>query len=307
MSATDVRRQADLNDSGGDGEHDGRGDQPARIDFVGIRGGQGTSTVAAATALLLGEIHGRVRLESHDLEGAAALLGAPSVVVPTRLTSTVELARWGAWVADGCWAVVSDLGLMRSAPEVSERAVGDLRIGVLRGPCYVALRTLVGTDTASLAGLVLCLEAGRALDRRDVEDIAGLPVLATADVTPAVARTLDAGLAATRLARMREFAEVRRWLTSLASGPSCGPDRLAPGAVAFRPEPVEKSCTDWHLPPGRKVPSLLAGALPLGRSSEDVRLWRATSSMLPISGSGKAEAMATKRLGNRNLDPPLIG
>jgi len=250
MKDGDTRWQDGLGDGGGDGEHDGGGDQPIRIDFVGIRGGQGTSTVAAATALLLGEIHGQVRLESSDLDGAAAFLGVALVAeMPTRLTGTLELAPLGSRAAHGCWALVSDVGRLGSATAASERARGRLRIGVLRGPCYVALRELMGPETLLLGGLVLCAEAGRSLDRRDVEDIAGLPVLATVDVTPAVARTIDAGLAATRLARMREFAHVRRWLTSFVSGPSCGPDRGAPGPVAFRSEPVEKTCTDWHLPP----------------------------------------------------------
>jgi hypothetical protein len=254
MNEGDTRWQGGLNDRTGDGEHDGGGDQPPRIDFVGIRGGQGTSTVAAATALLLGEIHGHVRLESSDLGAAAALLGVALVAeMPTQLTGTLELAPLSSRAVHGCSALVSDVGPMGSASAASDRAVGRLRIGVLRGPCYLALRELVGADKPLLGGLVLCAEAGRSLDRRDVEDIAGLPVLATVDVTPAVARTLDAGLAATRLARMREFAQVRRWLTSFVSGPSCGPDRGAPRPVAFRSEPVENSCTDWHLPPRRKV------------------------------------------------------
>ena len=248
MNKGDTRWKGGLSGGTGDGEHDGGGDQPLRIDFVGIRGGQGTSTVAAATALLLGEIHGQVRLESIDLEAAAALLGVAFVAeMPTQLTGTLELAPLGSRAAHGCSALVSDLGQLASA--ASERAVGRPRIGVLRGPCYVALRELAGADTAALAGLVLCSEAGRSLDRRDVEDIAGLPVLATVDVTPAVARTLDAGLAATRLAKMSEFAQVRGWLTSLVSSPSFGPDRGAPRPVAFRSEPVERTCTDWHLPP----------------------------------------------------------
>ncbi len=249
MNKGDTRWHGCLSYGTGDGEQDGGGDQPLRINFVGIRGGQGTSTVAAATALLLGEIYGQVRLESSDLDAAAALLGVALVAdVPTQLTGTLELAPLGSSAVHGCSALVSDVGQLGSAA-ASERAVGSLRIGVLRGPCYVALRELVGAEPPLPGGLVLCAEAGRSLDRRDVEDIAGLPVLATVDVTPSVARTLDAGLAATRLARMREFAQVRRWLTSFVSGPSCGPDRGAPRPVAFRSEPVENTCTDWHLPP----------------------------------------------------------
>lgn len=270
MKDGDTRWQDGLGDGGGDGEHDGGGDQPLRIDFVGIRGGQGTSTVAAATALLLGEIHGQVRLESSDLDAAAALLGVALVAgIPTQLTGTLELALLGSRAAHGCSALVSDVGQLGSASVASERAVGRIRIGVMRGPCYVGLRELVGADTHLLGGLVLCAEAGRSLDRRDVEDIAGLPVLATVDVTPAVARTLDAGLATT-LAKMSEFAHLRRWLTSLVSGPSFGHGRGASGAVAFRSEPVGRTCTDWHLPPRAEGASSLCRRLRSGESQRAI-------------------------------------
>ena len=249
-----AHRSTDLNDGRSDGEGDGGCDQPMRIEFVGARGGQGTSTVAAVAALLLGEIHGRVRLDAGDPAAVAALLGAARAVDrPTRLTPTVELAGLVTRSAAGWSAVVSDVGCLASRSVAPDGAVTDHRVGVLRGPCYVALRTLAGANRIPLAGLVLCSEAGRALDRRDVEDIVGLPVLATVDVTPAVARTLDSGLGVARLARMREFAQVRRWLAGLVSGPQHAPDRRAPKAVAFRAEPVETTCTDWHLPPRRKV------------------------------------------------------
>jgi hypothetical protein len=227
-------------------------------------------------------MYGQVRLESSDLEAAAALLGVALVAeMPIRLTGTLELASLGSRATDGCWSLVSDAGQLGSAAAASERAVGSLRIGVLRGPCYVALRELVGAEQPHLAGLVLCSEAGRALDRRDVEDIAGLPVLATVDVTPSVARTLDAGLAATRLARMREFAQVRRWLTSFVSGPSCGPDRGAPRPVASRSEPVEKTCTDWHLPPRRKV----RGPVRATPMSSYVRHYRGSTEFFCLPGA----------------------
>lgn len=251
MSEADAR-SLDRPDGGwGDGKHDGGGDEHSvRIDFVGIRGGQGTSTVAAATAFLLGEIHGPVRLESHDPEGAAAMLGLSATVEdPMCVTAAAELGVPGSSSARWYRVIVSDLGCMRSAPERHEGAAGRVRIGVLRGPCYVALRTLVSADSSPLAGLVLCAEPGRSLDHRDVEDIAGVPVLASVDVTPAVARTVDAGLAPVRLAKMREFVQVRRWLASVVSGPLLGPDGSAPDAVAFRSEAVETRCTDWHLPP----------------------------------------------------------
>lgn len=273
MSAADTWHHADLGDRQGDGERDAEGDQRLHIEFVGIRGGQGTSTVAAVTALILGETYRRVLLESHDPESAAALLGcaAPSGM-RRRLTDTVELAsELSPRPADGVTALVSDWGHVGPASEAAERAVRRHRIGVLRGPCYVALRTLVGVDTAHWAGLVLVSEAGRALDRRDVEDITGLTVLATIGVTPAVARTLDGGLASARLARMREFAQVRPWLTSLVPGPSFSLDRGAPGAVASRSEPVETTCTDWLVAPEALPAVVRASSAQVGTARGTVR------------------------------------
>jgi hypothetical protein len=47
-------------------------------------------------------------------------------------------------------------------------------------------------------------EPGRALTRRDVEEVLGVPVRAEVDVDPAVARAVDAGLLASRLPRALE-------------------------------------------------------------------------------------------------------
>ena len=82
-------------------------------------------------------------------------------------------------------------------------------MGVLRGPCYLALRTLLAGQHG-LDGLVLVAEPGRALSERDVTDATGLDVVATVPVTPRIARTIDAGLLATRHPRQREFRSLRR-------------------------------------------------------------------------------------------------
>jgi hypothetical protein len=46
--------------------------------------------------------------------------------------------------------------------------------------------------------VVLVVEPGRALDRRDVEHVLGLRVTAVVEFDPAVARSVDAGLVAVR-------------------------------------------------------------------------------------------------------------
>lgn len=70
-------------------------------------------------------------------------------------------------------------------------------------PCYLALRRAVAVR-ASADGVVLVAEVGRALDRRDVGDVLGLPVTAVVDVDPAVARSIDSGLFVRRLPKSIE-------------------------------------------------------------------------------------------------------
>jgi len=65
-------------------------------------------------------------------------------------------------------------------------------------PCFISLRRALSLPLRP-TGVVLIEEAGRALGRRDVEDVLGVPVVATIEVDAAVARAVDAGLLAARL------------------------------------------------------------------------------------------------------------
>lgn len=72
--------------------------------------------------------------------------------------------------------------------------VADASVVVIRG-CYLALRRAVDDDlVARAAGVVVLSEPERALSPADVADILGRPVLATMEVTPRVARAVDAGV-----------------------------------------------------------------------------------------------------------------
>ena len=78
---------------------------------------------------------------------------------------------------------------------------------VLRGPCYLGVRELV-VRTWQPSGIILLSEDGRSLTQHDVEDVLGLPVVARILHTARVARTIDAGLLASRLHRLSEFREL---------------------------------------------------------------------------------------------------
>ena len=75
---------------------------------------------------------------------------------------------------------------------------------VLR-PCYLALRRALAAPVRP-SGVVLVSESGRALGRRDVEDVLGVPVRAEVAIEEAVARAVDAGLLGRRVPRPLERA-----------------------------------------------------------------------------------------------------
>jgi len=201
-----------------------------------VKGGSGTTVVAAALALLAARTsHGALLV---DLAGdAPAALGLPDPAGPGVagwLASDAgpdALARLQVEGAPGL-AVLPQGGPLPSTPArahalaealaASERAVvvdsgtlprevagivverAAVSLLVIR-PCYLALRRAV---TAPLRphGIVLVTEPGRALGRLDVEQVLAVPVRAEVPLDPAIARAVDAGLTAGRLPRLVERA-----------------------------------------------------------------------------------------------------
>jgi Flp pilus assembly CpaE family ATPase len=201
-----------------------------------VKGGSGTTVVAAALGLLLADTspHGAVLI---DLAGdAPAALGVPEPPGPgvtDWLTAShavddaaldriaVDAGRGLRLVARGGHAgppprervralaeilatrscnVVVDAGVVPDHGPFSplvERA--DSSLLVLR-PCYLALRR-AANHALRPAGVVLVTEVGRALSRADVEAVLGVPVRASIPIDPGVARAVDAGLLAARLPR----------------------------------------------------------------------------------------------------------
>jgi len=72
------------------------------------------------------------------------------------------------------------------------------RYAVLRGPCYLALSTLVTFPDLRPDGVILVAEPGRSLTASDTSAILGIPVVAIVPVRPSIARLIDAGLFARR-------------------------------------------------------------------------------------------------------------
>ena len=196
------------------------------IAFTGAKGGQGTTTVAAAAAVFAAG-HRPTTLVTEAVTGAAILLGLPrpTGTDPVMVTPTLWLADRPV---DGTEVVVGDVG---------EHLDGSVDYAVVRGPCYLALATLLDRPVPMPDGIVLLVEKGRSLTARDVAEVTGVPVVATVPVTPAVAGTIDAGLLLARLHRLPDLHPLR----DLVTPPTTLPDRPA------RPSP-RRSRQPAHTP-----------------------------------------------------------
>lgn len=105
--------------------------------------------------------------------------------------------------------VVADCGLLDGADTAADGwrggagavlAAGATRSLLVLRPCFLAVRRAAHAPVRP-SGIVLMAEEGRALTAADVEDAVGAPVLARVRVTEQIARTVDAGLLASRLPR----------------------------------------------------------------------------------------------------------
>jgi hypothetical protein len=180
------------------------------ITFIGARGGHGTSTIAAAAALFAAAEQ-RTILVSDDPAASAALVGAPMPVgaecvdVTPRLTLTTRPELH----ADA-EVIVVDAGRLATEATVEAPRTGETRrYVVLRGPCYVALATILAAGGPTPDGIIVVSEPGRALSERDVAEILGVAVAATIPIDPAVARAIDAGLLPSRVHRTRALTPLR--------------------------------------------------------------------------------------------------
>lgn len=193
----------------------GRSPMNPTIAFVGARGGHGTTTVAASVALHLAR-HGRAVLVS-DPAPAAALLGIgpldPDAAIAP-VTAGLDLATAGIEGIDpagveGAVVVVDEGTIADPTLQPGPDWRVDERYLVLRGPCYVALTTVLAAGVEGIDGIVLVEEANRSLTAADVTDVLGVPVAATVTAGPKVARTIDAGLLPARIGSLRDLAALR--------------------------------------------------------------------------------------------------
>jgi len=100
--------------------------------------------------------------------------------------------------------VVVDCGSGTTGAGLTVAAGAQTSLLVLR-PCYLGLRRALAAPVRP-SGVVLVTDGARALGRRDVEDVLGVPVRAEIAIEEAVARAVDAGLLARRVPRPLERA-----------------------------------------------------------------------------------------------------
>lgn len=192
-----------------------------------VKGGSGTTVFAAALALALAERHGSANIidfggDVPSVLGLSEPTGrgvrdwlANSVRDPRdfeclRLQATSRLGL----VPAGNAASFDDHALIDMANIVPDHTVVDfgtlqptdslrplIRADwlVLR-PCYLALRRAARLPRRP-QGVVVVREAGRALTSRDIQSVVGAPIIGEITVSDSVARSVDAGLLATRLPR----------------------------------------------------------------------------------------------------------
>lgn len=160
------------------------------VRFYAPKGGQGTSTVAAAFALFAARFGERVGLRAHDVSAMAALLGLPTrgpasnaVNAVTELASLDDPPRT---------RIVVDDADHDSAGHPEPEAT---RIMVLR-PCHLALDAAVAAASHQRRPdfLIVVAEPHRSLGPNDLADALGVPVAAVLPADPAVARAAATGL-----------------------------------------------------------------------------------------------------------------
>jgi MinD-like ATPase involved in chromosome partitioning or flagellar assembly len=198
-----------------------------------VKGGSGTTVVAAALAVVLarsssagvllvdaaGDLPAALGMVDPPGPGLADWLAAEDVSADAlrRLAVAaapgVELIPWlggpappatdpdrlVAALATEHRSVVVDCGSSGGSLAMSVASSATLSLLVLR-PCYLALRRALAAPIRP-SGVILVNEPGRTLAREDVEDVLGVPVRAEVPWSDGVSRAVDAGVLGHRLPR----------------------------------------------------------------------------------------------------------
>ena len=216
------------------------------INLIGARGGQGTSTTAAALGLLAARRGHRVELITDTPDTMRALLGLSNATDDADAVEIVPGFTLRSEPSGKAGLVITDTGTLAGAHDAAEL----VQLAVLRGPCYLSLRATVDLVRRAVDGIVIVREPGRSLTRQDVAAVTNLEVVAETQASPAVARAIDAGVLPASIGRLAEFAALDRWLDTLPVVVATSPATASAAPLNVRQSPVrfDRSRSDTDLP-----------------------------------------------------------
>jgi len=190
-----------------------------------VKGGSGTTVFSAAFALALANRHGKATIVDFGGDVPSVLgmaepagrgirdwLSSPSRVAQDLLNLHLNATTSLRVVPAGSATSFDESALLDLVATAEQHTVFDFGTlqppeslrGSLRGdwlvlrPCYLALRRAAKLRVRP-TGVVVIRENGRALTSRDIQAVVGSPVVGEISVSDGVARSVDAGLLATRL------------------------------------------------------------------------------------------------------------
>jgi MinD-like ATPase involved in chromosome partitioning or flagellar assembly len=158
----------------------------------------------AAGADVPGEALARLEVEAGPGLRLLAWGGELTAAAATAAVGAERGETLAEFLARGGRTVVADCGSAAGGAALAVAAAADVSLLVMR-PCYLGLRRALAAPIRPSA-VVLVDEPGRALTRRDIEEVLGVPVRAEIDYDPSIARAVDAGLLAGRVPRSLEKA-----------------------------------------------------------------------------------------------------
>lgn len=169
--------------------------------FATAKGGQGCSTIAAATALLGARDRKMLLVDWNGLD-LCAILGIPAPsddMWPTQVNENLQYvtAQWfidNNELADVWDLVVHDFGFVDPHDDIDGMDLVGNWIWVSRN-CYLSLAKASVLDVTP-TGFVAIIEPGRTFTERDMARALSTDCLATVPYDPAVAHAIDTGLLA---------------------------------------------------------------------------------------------------------------
>ena len=190
-----------------------------------VKGGSGSTVFASALALTLAKQHGRACIvdfggdvpsvlgmaeptnrgvrdwlastnrDPHDYAGLQLRATAELCVIPAGNAVAFSEDALRDLIDAAEPNTVLDFGTLQPPESIREAVRADWL--VIR-PCYLALRRAARLRVRP-KGVVVVRENGRSLTPPDIESVVGAPVVGEISVSDGVARSVDAGLLATRL------------------------------------------------------------------------------------------------------------